>query len=899
MKRLNTAFCKINLLYILIFSILSANDEILEAIDIGESVIRAKSDTFQSGKEINRQTLEANPSGNGDIGSALKILPNVAFDNAKNSSNTPGEIDPANISISGGLFYQNNFMLDGFNINNDINPNGISVFGSANHTVWGASASQGLSVDINLLDSIKVQDSNISAAYGGFSGGVVEANVRNPRSDRWHFGISYQYTSSKLMSYIIDENSYADFRDSTSEYYQPDFSKHIIRANIEGYISKNLGIIASYSTTRSYIPLLAYTSTLSAGKEAGGKKEQKRIIDNIYFKLNYHIADNFTLEGSFAYMPQDNTYFRPNVKDSFFDFRSGGYQSGLKALYENDLFFITAQIGYNFLESSRYSQANFWASWKYSADDKNWAYNPNATNKTLNQGGFGSMLQSNHNANAKLDFTFQPITYKIFTHNFRIGFEGGYQKAMRNRLDGYFVFSNYRLNGKTSYLEDLKGASCGVDSLGLESCSEATTYDNYQGQFFSQVRSHAPGKNTFSLLSYGIYAEDSINFDFKQGGNLTARVGLRFDGDNYMDKMTLAPRFALSYKTPIKSDYQTNITFGANRYYGRNLLSWRMYDSDNATQRLKYYYRDSASSPWIETQSGNAISDTIFTKLKIPFSDEFMAGIAQNLNFLTLSLKYIKRKGRDEIMRTRKDSTTPTPSGHSSTSWIYSNDGTSESDIYSITLENTKPIKTFNINHNYLLAFDVTNTKRGYNPLLLSQDYNEDYIDDKIVLYDGKLIAYRDRPIENYNRPYTIKLNTTHSFNVGKMRWLLNNLFSYRAGYEKIIYLSPPYSNATGTVTRPPSDGWNPNYKDIDQYAKAKIKGAFSWDMRVGFEIECYKEHILFVNVDIFNVLNSKIMATLGNGSANLDNFITQASYNPSIIYESGRSFWLQVGYKY
>ena len=97
-----------------------------EVIDIGTSTIRAKAEyeTYQSGNGIDRNLLDSNPSGNGDITSILKILPNVQFDTAQNRSTTQGEIDPANVSISGGLFYQNNFQLDGFNMNNDLDPNG-------------------------------------------------------------------------------------------------------------------------------------------------------------------------------------------------------------------------------------------------------------------------------------------------------------------------------------------------------------------------------------------------------------------------------------------------------------------------------------------------------------------------------------------------------------------------------------------------------------------------------------------------------------------------------------------------------------------------------------------------------------------------------------------------------
>ncbi|MGX2973387.1 hypothetical protein ACWIX0_14005, partial [Helicobacter sp. T3_23-1059] len=92
----------------------------LEAKDLGRVTatghkdINAESrEKYQSGNYIDSTMLESNPNANGDITSILKILPNVQYDTRQNSSSTPGEIDPANIQISGGLYYQNNFQLDG------------------------------------------------------------------------------------------------------------------------------------------------------------------------------------------------------------------------------------------------------------------------------------------------------------------------------------------------------------------------------------------------------------------------------------------------------------------------------------------------------------------------------------------------------------------------------------------------------------------------------------------------------------------------------------------------------------------------------------------------------------------------------------------------------------------
>ncbi len=202
----------------------SSESDDYETIDIGTSIIRAKAEyeTYQSGSSVSKQVIDSTPNGNGDITSILKMLPNVQFSRQQNRSSTPGEIDPADIQISGGLFYQNNFQLDGFNINNDLDPANGSSYTEATAL---PGRSQGFNIDTSLLDSIMVIDSNASAAYGGFTGGVVEANTKRA-TKKFGANISYQIsqgnanpTKRSLTQYHIyapTETNYQNFLNSTS-----------------------------------------------------------------------------------------------------------------------------------------------------------------------------------------------------------------------------------------------------------------------------------------------------------------------------------------------------------------------------------------------------------------------------------------------------------------------------------------------------------------------------------------------------------------------------------------------------------------------------------------------------------------------------------------------------------
>ncbi|WP_334088473.1 TonB-dependent receptor, partial [Helicobacter typhlonius] len=573
--------------------------------------------TYKSGSKLNKTMLDSTPSGNGDITSILKIIPNVQFDNAQLKSSTPGEIDPANISISGGLFYQNNFQLDGFNMNNDLDPNGGATNGP---NALRSGRSQGLAVDTSLLESIQVQDSNISAAYGGFTGGVVEANVRKPRADKgglfgWHGGVSYQFTSSDLTQYFIDESQETNFITSSNENYQPNFTKHLIRANLEGYATQNLGIITSFSTTRSFIPLKGYS--LDIGTEANATREQHRYIDNYYIKTHYNPSEKLTLEASLAYMPQDNTYYNNVAKHSFYSMKSGGIQSGLKALYDSNIGLWSNTLSYSFMQNSRESEKNYFMSWYYSQGDKDWA-GTNSRSPRASEGGYGDMEQIQNTLNYKSNMNFESLDLWKSEHTLNIGFEANYTHAYRNRKNPYYSFGNPT---------ELKNKPCGTDSMfDFATCSNTQTQGDgktpnapWQGQYFNQVTESKSGEIALDNLAYGIYAEDSILLDLEQIGKIQTRLGLRLDGDTYMQKHTLAPRFSLNYTAPWE-EYKSELIFGANRYYGRNLLSYRLYEL--VANNTQSYSRNDSHSSWTPTTTTDGKSSYDFQRLNVPYSDE-------------------------------------------------------------------------------------------------------------------------------------------------------------------------------------------------------------------------------------------------------------------------------------
>lgn len=855
----------------------------------------SKLKTYQSGSKLNQSLLDSNPNGNGDITSILKILPNVQFDNAQLKSTTPGEIDPANISISGGLFYQNNFQLDGFNMNNDLDPAGSQGSNPSSATALPG-RSQGLNIDTSLLESIQVQDSNISAAYGGFTGGVVEANTKKPVK-KFGANISYQISQGNaakdmfsLTNYHIYERnsqSYADFLNSTSAGAQPNFIKHAIRSSIESKFSDNAGIIASFTTMQSFIPLNAYASSQNGTTTDSSIKTQKRQSYNFFIKGYYDIGENVQIESSYAYAPQYNEYFIVNTRDSDFYLQSGGHQLGLKTTYQNKLGALNAQSGFNYMENSRSGSEQHMRGWRYSSD-KNW--NPNGNQS---EGGYGNVETSQTKLDLRVTQQFEPLSLSFWENVFNVGMDLGYTYALYERAEDTLfsgsAFTKPLTNGQIC--NETFWCSNGIVDANKLTTNQRNAWQNNNGQYMYRATLYKAGIIALHNVNMAMFIEDSMKFDFKSYGDLLVRFGIRLDYDTYMNKAPIAPRLSLAYIAPWNhdlKDFATTFNFGANRYYGRNLFTYALMDGRSS---LEYTLnRKDHLQSWENASATQNKNDTNFSQLKVPYADELMAGISQQIYMFNLSAKYIHRFGRDEIRRACKD-----PQGNISTRncssnanitkdlrYVYTNDGRSDTDVVSISLQNNRIIDTFGIKHQYLFAFDWTGVHRNY------ADYTDILTNGELanqwISYDGVLIRYADRPAENFVRPYTLRLNLTHTYAFSRYKFLWNNFFRYRAGYNTMASVREADKDSfviDGVLTK------------VDTFKAFMIPGAFTWDMRLGVEFNMGKGNIAYVNLDILNVLDSKNIAI---ASAS---FSATAGTTAVPVYEVGRQFFIQGGYRF
>lgn len=836
------------------------------AIELSNTVVMGRSESAYQGEAlIDRRAIENFAGANGDMTTLLKMHPSVRFDTSQQSSNTPGEINPADISINGAKFYQNNFMVDGISINNDLDPGASS--GSRND-VSGQyrlpSNAFGIAMDADLLEEVRVYDSNVSAKYGRFNGGVIDAITRRP-TEEFHGKVSAQMTKSDWTEYHINNDRMTDeeFAKSSTYSNQPEFKKLTTRLLLEGHVTDNFGLIGNFVKKSSEIPLYSY----DGGFESAGDKtkhNQERNIENKMIKAFWTPDERLDMTLTLIDAPAENTYFKSNQRNSGFRIDQGGQTAALKTIWTGDTLTYTQQFAYKMVQSSRDADSSINKQWRWS-QDKNWGnpYRDGAlySGSTSIEGGMGDIEQRQTGFEYNLDIQALPFNVMGSTHTLAFGMEVRRQKATYEVLEDAYGASVLRRTNAGS------GTSCVTASGQLDSdyCSiSVDAVGTAERQYFGLLNNVRTGKVEAEQTDYALYLQDDI-----QIGNLKLRPGVRLDADNYMEKKTIAPRFAASYD--FFGDESSVLTAGVNRYYGRNLFKYRLADGRESLRWRATRLNSSADTildfgPW--TNFG--VDESSFRKIDIPYDDEWMVGFAQQLAGLQLELKYVHRDGKDQVVRSRA-SYLGLESGNGVDSidnyYTYTNAGQSRSQTVTLTVSPLDNIRFAGTATSFMLGLDWNRTQSpqsNYDNLL-----NDDRLADEDVYFDGRLINYSELPADNFNRPWTARLNMVTSIPSLNLTW--TNFLRYRGAYEQIFRASPDNITIDGT--------------SYENYEVGEVRAAPSWDTRVKWTLPLSDSQSTYVAVDITNVTNK------------VNNIVSDTA--GVISYETGRQYWLEVGYQF
>ncbi|MGF1909517.1 TonB-dependent receptor plug domain-containing protein [Vibrio kasasachensis] len=806
-----------------------SNDELPEQ----EVIVRDKIEAPLTSKEtLTSEDIKKRPTGDGNITDLLKTNPAVQFSNSGNNGLSQGEIKPSDISIHGSTAYQNSFTLDGMSINNDIDPadNGLGVTNSNL-----SSDEQGFYLDSRLIESVTVYDANVPVEFGGFTGGVVETTSRS-----WQGATSanvyYRQTDSSWNKTHVDDK--LEFNSSNNDVsnparFQPDYVKRSYGVTFETGITDDLGFVASISRRTSSIPMAQVggrSIVLEGDKLAGFEyddsiKDQTRLSDNAFAKFTWYASARTTANLSIALSQYESELFMNGVANSDYTEEHNGLATTLQIEHMLDAGTLDVSLGHQAMEDIRTGEQNYFVQLE---DFTDWQ-NP----VTFASGGPGNLRTEQNNTSLKGKMSFNPERVGKTTHQFVVGGEATHTNAKYIREETYFR-NGYR---------------------GMWDFMASANYANQVDAFFA-------GTYTTKYTNAALFAEDTIKVD-----DFTIRLGLRAERDDFVENNNFAPRFTASWD--VLSNGNTVLTAGANRYYGRSMLTYALYEGQNAGLKHCYMMCDPNSEQqdsWTSTSDYEGMSD-----LKTPYNDELSLGLQQMWRNSIWSLNYVHRLGRDEVRSRPKYPGTSDP--NEARIRTFDSGGETKHDSVSLTVRNRLPVMIENV-RNQLSASLVwqqtqSNTPSDMGYAFFDPNTNLDY--DK-VWYDGKIINAADLPSTDFNSP--LRANVEWIAELPQYGTTLYNLWQWQDGRAQATRHENDYAVD-------PSTG-----KQVLKYQRVDFEDTFRWDLKAEWKPSFAKGAA--VSAEITNLLDNK------NAT---DSFVHEAEVYR--IYEAGRQFWLQASYDY
>lgn len=702
---------------------LSANQQLDTILVQEESLTLSKTIQKNSKTVINEENIESFPKGNGDINELLKVLPDIQVTNSNQTSLNAGEISPENISISGGKFYQNNFMIDKASNNSLLDPANNNA--NAINDVKGHP--QEVFIDSDMIKSIEVYDSDVPAEYGRFTGGVVNAKTKHSKAK--FFGkVKYRFTNDSLTNFFVNDEE--SFSNSSLANKQPKFKKNFFSTSVNTPINDSSGLYLSTVFKDSTIPLKYFNED----------KNTKRTSYNIMGKYSKYLEDDSVLDLSLIFSPYEEKRFLSNVKNSDFTIKGGGYKA--KANYEKefDSFKLESLLDLSFSQNSREASQNFynWAS----NQSKPWGDSINQD--TSKEGGFGDIDKTQAILTLKNDFNFE---------SFKTGFEIQGGNASFKRVQDSSIYKVSSSNNEPE--DDLVNLLC----YSLDACISGDQYASTKTVY------HAFDTDV-NILTSAAYMQKELEYN-----NLNLRLGLRYDHNNYMQNHDLAYRTLSTLD--IFKDKKTLLSFGANRYYANSFLTYKLREAqvpfiiytrgiENAGNG-KYTPEDWAIS------SRQGYNKNSYSQLKTPYSDEVSLALNQKVLGGKFKAKWIQRDNKNAFSKSYSQIQ---PDGYRY--YELSNEGKSEHT--SLRLSYDKQINRHYFSINWARS-ETKNSNATYD-----NEISEDSEGLDIIYYHGEFIPSGSLPKSFDTQPDITKLSYRYKY----QNFTLHSFITHKSSYKKM-----------------------------------------------------------------------------------------------------------------
>lgn len=806
-------------------------------------------------QQINAADIQKMPTRNGGITDLLRNNPNVQLSDTADSGLTAGEITPERISFHGEKFYNNRFLLDGLSNNDILNP-GSSISDITNSvneanpqtTRIVPGHPEAFHVNAELLDEVTVYDSNVPAQYGGFSGGVVDAKLKNPDLKRASGRVGLRTTRDSWTRFLFDEGETIGDDDADNP-NQPSFTKKIYDIALNQPINERLGLRLAYNRTESSIP------EVHPGLGNMRYTEERR-AETLMLKGLYQHDGRNRFTATLMTSPHSGSYWYNNTKNGEYEIEGGGWRGNLEWFSQQDWGRVTSMLSFarNTNRIDYKGGADFW-SWNVSNDavasQFDWCSRPIGNVTSMKdctwayEGGIGELENQSEIWTLKQDYALNAFQSGRAEHHIALGWEVELGEASAHRPVTTNLYTATRTTTSTDCLYCVPGVIYAVNNAVYP--SHQTKVDNNH---------------------YAFYLQDRIRV-----GRLELTPGLRVDHDDFLSDTTLSPRLAFNFD--VYGNRQTQVFAGLNRYHAGSMLAYAL--RRNMPQNLLYSGRApgqewSELTPRIASNSPNW--DVL--ELKTPYSDEFNMGLAQNWGNALWTLKWVHRQSRDQFtMREYEDA-----EGYSYS--YMSNEGRGQANTVTMGISSLQARQVGDVAIGYSFGARYSSNKSSFN------NYEESIYEASDLfryLYEGQIYDHKGQiPPFDHNTPWTSFLEISTDVPKWRLNW--THRFNYTDRYSSHVQT---FFTSCQNSTQPDACG---DYTGrVYDFVQRDYKRALTLDWRINWQVPVHGNQYLDLTLDVLNVFNSKVGGLAG---------YSQNGTNSTVSgYKTGRQFWLGAAYRW
>lgn len=705
-----------------------------EAIEVPVLVEAAEIEVQPGHARLDSETISRMPGGEANLADLLRVNPAVDFSRDAELSASTAVQRPAEISIHGQPFYQNAFLIDGIDTANDLNPADVEDVWDAPvpWQIQGGSSPQGYYIDTGLVESVEVYDSNVPAEYGGFTGGVVAAELKDYDGEDT-ISIAYSLRRDEWEEFHVTEDD-VGINDYRTAAYTPDYRRSSLVLGVQRSIG-DLGLSMSVSRRHSTFAQ-RYDKLYHFARRETQFLDYDDVIDNVVGKVVGKIGAT-EVGVSFRHARRRHDGLTSTTYDGRFDKSHDG--NGLTIDIERAVALgqLEVTVGFDRLRDIIDSEHN------------RYVYHESAEGSATDaqfEGSYGDTEQSQTRMTVKPKLTLAPRTMGGFEHRIVLGGE-------LQRTDSYY-------ERPEDVVSELYWC---VHDQGREGCRDQNG-DGVSGpedEYLRDLQIFTANSVDLTYGSAALYAEDRIAI-----GQWQLNLGMRADWNDYLGNVDLSPRF--SVERDVFGDRRTVAVAGLNRYYGRSFFRYKLNDAISAwRERTQFNSNGSIRREFIYVDRSGDLD------LSTPYSDEWMLGLTQALGKASVGLQFVSRESRDGVVRARA-CLDPEDARCREYNYIYVNEGRSSTQSVGLRLSSAESLRlgptetTFAVSLGYKDA-----TRQG------TDTYDEE-IDPDLIYYNGDLIREADLPPWDYNVPFSTSFYTVTSFPRWNLTW--SNFAKLRRG---------------------------------------------------------------------------------------------------------------------